>query len=216
LIRVSISYELCEFIGALIGDGNLWTDGSRYRIELTGDPILDERYLMYLSDLAFKVFGKKPYALKVREKGIRFRLQDKQAFELLTKLGMPVGEGKARHIYIPNTIEKKGWHYIKWVLRGIVDTDGTLFFSKKTYKEIVYPTIEIRTYSRRLGIQIDRLLKQKGFRSRLRGSRSRGFHVGLYGSNMLYKWINEIGFSNERHINKYLSRGDSLLSVLPQ
>jgi hypothetical protein len=169
-----------------------------------------------MSDLAFKVFGKKPYALKIRERGIRFRLQDKQAFELLTKLDIPVGEGKARHVRIPDIIEKKGWRYVRWVLRGIVDTDGTLFFSKKTYEKIVYPTIEIRTYSRYLGMQIDRLLKRKGFRSRLRGNSLRGFHVGLYGSNMLQKWISEIGFSNERHINKYLSRRDSLLSMLPQ
>jgi hypothetical protein len=44
-----ISRELCEFVGAIIGNGNLWTDGSRFRVEVTGDPNLDLSYFAYLS-----------------------------------------------------------------------------------------------------------------------------------------------------------------------
>jgi len=150
------------------------------------------------------VFGKRPYQLKIRQHGLRFRLQDKKAFKRLTDLGIPWGNGKARNVIIPQCIEKLGWNQIRWVLRGIFDTDGTLFFSKKTYKNTIYPTLEIRTYSKALGKQVDRLLTKKGFRSRLRGNDFRGFHIGLYGYNMLYKWVGEIGFSNYRHTNKYL------------
>jgi hypothetical protein len=66
----------------------------------------------------------------------------------------------------------------------------------------VYPTIEIRTYSRNLASQITEILRQNGFRARPRGNEEKGFHVALYGCRMLDKWMKEIGFSNARHINK--------------
>lgn len=75
-----VSRELCEFIGAIIGDGNLWTDGSRHRIELTGDPVLDKRYFDYLSTLVYSLFKKKPYTIRVHQRGLRLRLQSKDAF----------------------------------------------------------------------------------------------------------------------------------------
>ncbi len=69
-----------------------------------------------------------------------------------------------RSVEIPKLIIEKGWDYSKWTIRGIMDTDGTLFFSKKTYKQPIYPTLEIRTHSIRLASQItedqgNRLLK---------------------------------------------------------
>ena len=201
-MKVIISQNLCEFIGAIIGDGNLWTDGSRYRIELTGDPKLDREYYMYLSKIAFQLFEKEPYQLKVRERGLRFRLQSKKAFNVLTILGIPVGKEKSHTIEIPTQIIERGWNYVKWTIRGIADTDGTLFFSRKTYKLPVYPTIEIRTYSRNLASQITEVLGQNGFRTRPRGNEKIGFHVALYGFRMLGKWMKEIGFSNARHINR--------------
>jgi len=189
-------------VGAVIDDGNLWTDGSRYRIELTGDPRLDWEYYHYLLDKVFHLFGKRPYPLRIRRKGLRFRLQSKHAFQALTKLGIPVGEGKAHKVEIPKQILEKEWSYAKWTIRGIMDTDGTLFFSKKTYKLPIYPTLEIRTYSRNLASQITEILRQNGFRARPRGNEERGFHVALYGVKMLEKWIKEIGFSNSRHTNR--------------
>jgi hypothetical protein len=69
-----ISPMLCEFVGAIIGNGNLWTDGSRYRVELTGDPKLDLEYFNYLSSISKSLFAKKPYALRIHERGLRLRL----------------------------------------------------------------------------------------------------------------------------------------------
>jgi hypothetical protein len=95
---IEISRELCEFAGAIIGDGNLWTDGSRYRVELTGKPELDREYYGYLSTISNSLFKKKPYPLRVRQRGLRWRLQSKDAYVLLSKLGLPVGEGKSHKV----------------------------------------------------------------------------------------------------------------------
>lgn len=129
---IEISPELCEFAGAVIGNGNLWTDGSRYRIEITGHPQLDKEYFNHLSKIAYRLFKKKSYPLRVRQRGLRWRLQSKDAFNVLVRLGLPVGEGKSRKVTIPELILQKKWDSLKWTIRGIMDTDGTLFFSKKT------------------------------------------------------------------------------------
>ncbi len=92
-----------EFVGAIIGDGNLWTDGSRYRIELTGDPILDRSYFNYLKGISYKLFAKEPYNFRVRYGGLRFRLQSHNAFVIFLRLGMKSGK-KARTVGIPEKI----------------------------------------------------------------------------------------------------------------
>jgi hypothetical protein len=129
---------------------------------------------------------------------------------MLTRLGMLSGKKKSHEVCIPDQIVKKGWNFVKWTIRGIMDTDGTLFFSKKTYKFPVYPTIEIRTYSRKLALQITNILEKKGFRVKLRGSNKMGYHVSLYGMKMLKKWMKEIGFSNPKHIDKLLQSSKNL------
>jgi hypothetical protein len=83
-----------------------------------------------------------------------------------------------------------------------MDTDGTLFFSKKTYPRAIYPTIELGTCNEELAKQLQMLLAANGFRVRMRGNQKMGFHVALYGSKMLKKWADEIGFSNSKHSNK--------------
>jgi hypothetical protein len=128
---MEISTELCEFVGAIIGNGNLWTDGSRYRVELTGDPKLEVEYFKHFSAFSNDLFGKKPYALRIHERGLRWRLQSKEAYIMLQTLGVLAGNGKSHKVTIPDLILKKGWAYSKWTVRGIMDTDGTLFFSKK-------------------------------------------------------------------------------------
>lgn len=203
---IETSPELCEFAGAIIGNGNLWTDGSRYRIEITGHPQLDKEYFDHLSKIAYRLFKKKPYPLRVRQRGLRWRLQSKDAYSLLLELGLPAGKEKSHKVTIPNIIMKKEWDFAKWTMRGIMDTDGTLFFSKKTYDNPIYPTIEIRTCSKMLANQMTTILQRNGFRARFRGNKVEGYHVALYGSKMLKRWIKEIGFSNPKHMNKIQAR----------
>jgi hypothetical protein len=137
---------------------------------------------------------------------LRLRLQSKHAYEILSALGIPQGVGKSHKVTIPDLILIEKWELKKWAIRGIMDTDGTLFFSKKTYDKPIYPTIEIRTCSRKLADQLEEVLLNHNFKVRKRGNNAEGFHVALYGKEMLEKWIEEIGFSNSKHANKIAFR----------
>ncbi|MDE1868919.1 MAG: hypothetical protein KGH60_03070 [Candidatus Micrarchaeota archaeon] len=220
---MEITEELCEVVGTVIGDGNLWTDGKRYRVDMTGHPDLDMDYFKHLSSRFYTLFGKMPYAIHVREhkKGrwLHMRLQHKVAFDTFVGLGIHAGYGKAKHVAIPKRILKAGWRYSKYTLRGIMDTDGTVFFSKKTYKAAIYPTLEIGTISKGLSAQINGLLLEHGFRARARvfqrGRYNPEYKTALYGYGMLKKWMDEIGFSNNRHINKLVSH-NLIQPIVPQ
>ena len=216
---MEITEELCELVGAIIGDGNIWTDGSRSRIEMTGNPYLDKEYFERLAGLEQLVFGKRPSDAVVRSGALRLYLRYKPAFLVLKDLGLHIGKGKALNVTIPKPILAKGWRYVKWVIRGVVDTDGTVFFSKKTYDSAVYPTMEISTISNNLAAQINDELLLHDFRVRTRVFKKGRYYpehkIALYGRKMLNKWIVEIGFSNNRHINKLISH-NLIHSTTPQ
>lgn len=96
----------------------------------------------------------------------------------------------------------ENWNLAKWTIRGIMDTDGTVFVSKKPGIE-KYPTMEITTTSRLLAEQLRKLLLEQGFRvGNIRESLSKmskriAYRVPLYGKGNIRKWLKEIGFSNE-------------------
>jgi len=119
---------------------------------------------------------------------------------LINDMKMFHGKGKCQHITIPQEIYKN-WNLAKHAIRGIADTDGSIFVSKKPGIE-KYPSIEITTTSVNLANQLKEILIKIGFRITLReGKRKqpRGlipYRIGLYGKRNLKKWMEEIGFSN--------------------
>lgn len=69
--------------------------------------------------------------------------------------------------------------------------------------------MEITTCGEKLAHQIAELLIRQNFRARLRVHTRAGFNpefkVALYGHMMISKWLNDIGLSNKKHINKLVA-----------
>lgn len=196
-----------EFIGAIIGDGNLWTDGRHYRVELTGDPNLDEKYYDYLKKIIRREFKETP-SCKIRQRGLRLRICSKDLFNYLTKdMNLPSGSDKGKKVKIPEKITNSTWSIKSKCIRGITDTDGSFFFSKKAYRED-YPTIEITTTSQMLSKQLKEILEKQEFRLGLRKWEHQRkkwntrYVISINGDEMIGKWMEKIGFSNQRHYKK--------------
>lgn len=198
--------EIAELVGAIIGDGNLWTDGRHYRVELTGDPKLDVIYYQYLAKIIVKEFNENP-RFKVRQRGLRLRVCSKIFFKFLAvKLGIPVGSGKAKSVKIPREIVSSSWSTTSKCIRGISDSDGSFFLCNKGYRND-YPTIEITTTSKHLAQQLEKILTGKDFRVGFSSWNPLGewnirYVISINGDEMLKKWVREIGFSNPRHYRK--------------
>ena len=203
--------KLSELIGVIIGDGNIHYNSKtrKYFFEITGDPKLERDYFEYVRTLISSLLDKNP-KIYVRDRGLRIRVYSKEFVEfLINKLNMPYGEGKCEKVEIPELIYSQDWGILKYCIRGITDTDGSLFVSKKPGIE-KYPGIEISTTSKNLSLQLRKIISQKyriGFREFKKDNYRRRYILSINGNIMVDKWIKDIGFSNKRKL-KVWERGD--------
>ena len=203
---MKLTAEVAEFIGILIGDGYIYTNKNKYIIGFTGNPITDKEYYKYLKKLIEKSC-QKTVKVTLRERGLRIAFGSKKISQfLINELRIIHGSNKSENIIIPEIIVKD-WNLLKYTIRGIVDTDGSVFVAKKPGVS-AYPSIEITTSSLRLAFQLKDILEIHGFRvakiwkykSKL--SRRITYKVALNGFKNLEKWIKEIGFSNPHKLGK--------------
>jgi hypothetical protein len=146
---------------------------------------------------------KKVVKIKFRAGGLRIVFNSKEICEfLINELGMFHGKGKCWNVTIPQEIYED-WNLAKHTIRGIADTDGSVFVSKKPGIE-KYPCIEITTTSKNIVNQIKTLLSKNGFRVTTRTDKRKNpnpnalpcYRISLNGQKNLKKWIEEISFTN--------------------
>tara|TARA_Y100000310_G_scaffold1020_1_gene1447 strand:+ start:38710 stop:39339 length:630 start_codon:yes stop_codon:yes gene_type:complete len=207
---MKISRELAELVGIIIGDGNIYYNSQlkKYYFEITGNPALEKNYYEYVSDLVYEITSKRP-TIRINGRGLRLRLYSKSFVEFLIKtLKLPYGKIKGTTIQIPEAVLSQNWDTLKFCIRGITDTDGSLFLAKKTHKKD-YPCIEISTTSKNLAYQLKNILTERyriGFRKFSPVSFRDKYIISANGEKMVNQWIEDIGFSNKYKPGKYGSR----------
>lgn len=197
---MEINERTAELVGAIIGDGYIYCKNNKYQIGIVGNPITDKEYFEKLKELIFLEWKKEVQA-KFRFRGLRMVFNSKEVCEfLINDLKMPHGKGKGEKVIIPEII-LNDLNLVKYTIRGIADTDGSVFVSKKPGIE-KYPSIEITTTSINLANQLKEILTKMNFRVSLRIGKRKNmigltpYRIGLYGKWNLKKWMEEIGFSN--------------------
>lgn len=199
--------DIYELIGIIIGDGHILhnPEKNQYRLEIYGNANDDWKYYYKIADFIEKFIGRRP---NIRRKSAKEKnslvlsTHNKELVNyLINELGLPYGN-KTYTIKIPKKF--LNWRYSKHIIRGIFETDGSLYFSKsKVIKYPSYPRIEIKTVSSKLAFQLFNLLKERNFNIQIMKTRYKSFKIYLSGEIMLNKWIKEIGFSNVSTITKY-------------
>ncbi|MEK6840450.1 MAG: LAGLIDADG family homing endonuclease [Nanoarchaeota archaeon] len=197
---MKITPGISEIVGIYIGDGHIHRERNKFQIGFTGNPRTDIELFEKLKKLIKEEFGKE-VTFKVRGNGLRMVFRSKEISNILiNELGLTYGRGKSERVTIPDQIINDQ-DLAKYAVRGIMDTDGTVFVSKKPRVE-KYPTMEITTTSSILAGQLREILLKKGFRvGNIRKSISKlgklpAYRVPLYGKENIRKWLREIGFSN--------------------
>jgi DNA-binding transcriptional regulator WhiA len=194
-----------QFIGIMIGDGCLlyYPKHRIYGIEITGNAV--EEVDFYNS---IKQFLKLNFNVNVRVyirkyhngKAIKLICYNKKLADWLKEYGITCN--KTFSTKIPENLTD--WRYSKFIIKGIFQTDGCLYFSKsKKCKYPTYPRIEICTASLTLAKQIVSILNNNGFSARSYINKNT-ITIYLSGERMLQKWITEIGFSTNKNQSKYL------------
>lgn len=193
-----LNEKLAELTGIIIGDGCLFR--KQNLIMISGNIEEDDKYYKDISNFIFRIIGKQP-TIKVHQRALRLIVRNKDFFNFFYEyLGMIYNGDKTYNVVIPSKI-LKNMNFTKACLRGIADTDGSIFTSNKPGSP-GYPSIEITTVSKNLAFQIKNILKNFGFRVTLRwydpknDIQVRTYKVGLNGWGMLRKWYTDIGFTH--------------------
>lgn len=211
-IPSKMSSDLAEEIGMHIGDGCLrfgkYKKCTAYSYEFTSGTDEEDYCLNYAMPLFYKLYSLKPSVVRAKHNNsIRLCYKSKRLFEFKKSLGLPVG--KKDYVEIPECVLNS--KYVFDCIRGLFDTDGCLHFQKKHKTVNYYPRLDITNKSEKLILQLDEILGGNGFTTSMilnteryatNGTKCINSRIFLYGKNNLKKWLDLIGFSNPKNINK--------------
>ncbi len=208
-IPTRLSPELAEETGLHIGDGTMNFYKNRNRLmgsyALRGHIIDDKNHYQ----TRIKKLYKKIYDLDISLREMPstgcfgFQKWSDDIVNFKSKiLKLPLG--KKLNIQIPKQFMNK---YSTDLIRGIFDTDGTVYLENKNNK--LYPRIIISNISNKLILQISKILKRENINStnyitkRTQKNWNDLTILEVRGTKMLFKWFKLIKSNNQKHIDKY-------------
>lgn len=192
-----------EFYGNILGDGWLsnFNSGNKkvWLIGMCGNLSEDKELMKNYMFIIEKIFNRKR---KVREKKesnvIELVFSHKHLLKYMNeKLKFPIGQKE--NLYIHKSVTSLGFGKIKYVIKGIFDTDGTFYLQRNRKGIPSFPVIAIHMNELKLIKQIGEVLTGEDFKVNYSDN---GKMIRIHGREQLQKWMNEIGSSNPKHTNK--------------
>lgn len=193
--------KFLEMYGALIGDGWLCNPqkNNKWVVGICGNLKLDKEYILYCRNILTHITERKGYLFeKPKNNVIEFRFQHKRFFKILNEeLNFPVG--LKENLKIPYQLYSLRYDKLKFIIRGIFDTDGSFYIGKTSKGMRTCPCISLHMKEPVLLKQIADILKKERFSFYFDEPNNQ---IKLRGKKQLEKWMKEIGFSNPKHLNK--------------
>jgi hypothetical protein len=215
MIKVTIP----EFLGWYVGDGCI-SVGRYYEFTLTGDIIEEfEFYKKTVIPSFNKLFFNelcKPVTLKEYKSNsvCGIYLFDKKFVNLIIKK-FKLNPGKKINISVPFIIKTKK-DKIEFI-RGLFDTDGSIYFGKSyfkpkkisfCYKYHYKPKIKISLISKKIIETVHIFLEELNIKSKLQKPYQNKINENIIYSLVLdtdeaiFRYLNKIGFRNPKHLTK--------------
>lgn len=211
ILPTQLSEALAEETGIHIGDGSmsLSRSGGKNHWEYVHSTHLldDKEHSLYVKKLMKKLYNLEPYE-KIQKTCMMLVYTRRDLVLFKKKLGLPMG--KKNDIRIPNWILNNEC-FMKTCVRGIVDTDGCLRFRKPFKGKLqTYPELKVTNKSKILIEQLKDIFNVFGLTSSIYKEKISErkpnpiYNLNLCGVKNLNKYVVQIGFSNNKHLNKYL------------
>lgn len=201
--KISFDEKLSEFVGIVLGDGHvgLYKKGKKigvYCIRIAGDLKKDQDYhINYIKKLFQDLFNLRAKEVLRKKNNERFLdFYSKELVNLFIEMGIKPGNKIKNQSTIPKWIFSNK-SYLKVCLRGLIDTDGSIFrMSKKDYKLI---RINFTNHNITLLNDVRRAFLNLGFHpSKIINNRQ--FHISR--QKEIKRYVEEIGFKNLKHIQR--------------
>lgn len=190
------SWELSEFIGIMMGDGGI----SAYQATITLHHEDDQEYTSFVTKLIRRLFKITPSVYHLPKKSVNnIVVSRKELVEYLHALGLPVGNKVKQQFDIPEWI-KRNQKFSIACLRGLIDTDGSIFTHryKAKGKLYSYKKLSFTSASTPLLQSVHNLLRELGFHPRL-GTRD----VRLENTADMRLYFSIVGSHNPKHLRRY-------------
>lgn len=194
--KITESAKLAEFLGIMLGDGG--TTKTQIRISLNSRD--DRPYSQHVRQLMHELFSEFPSILNRRRNTLEIVLSGKELVEKLNKKGLVIGNKIEQGASVPNWVfKKRSW--ILGVLRGLFDTDGSIYLDKHTIKGQAYSSVcvALTSYSRNLLDDICKSLFLLGFSPTTSTKNS----VLVRKQNEVVKFFRKINPANKKHQKRF-------------
>lgn len=124
--------ELAELVGIILGDGSFYIDVDRYiyQLDIAFD-IRDKEYFTFVENLLVSTFSYKPYRkFERKSNGVHLRICKKELVLALLDISLGKAGNKIKNrVTIPTWIKTNNC-FLKACVRGLVDTDGCIYYLK--------------------------------------------------------------------------------------
>ncbi len=200
-LKVKPSAQLAELTGIILGDGGI----SNYQLRIYLNRKADQVFAQYVSKLLKTVFGEAGSRYEHPEENlIILNITGVDLIEQLSKWGLEKGNKVKRQIDFPEWINRSS-KYKKLCVRGLVDTDGCLFFHHHwtTSRGVKYKYRNLglcfTSASRKLINSVSKTLD--GFCVK-HSINHRGDRIFIYNLEMVKRYLKVFGSSNPRISDK--------------
>ena len=119
-----------EFMGIMLGDGNLYSKNYQHQLDVSLNPIDYPRYFSYVKNLMKILLNREIKISQHKGKGASLRVYSKEIVKALIDLGLMAGDKTKNQIRVPDFTFKKDSFVIR-CLKGLFDTDGTILVDNK-------------------------------------------------------------------------------------
>lgn len=199
-INQPLTEDICEFLGAFAGDGFTNKYNRHYFTGFAGDRRYDwDYYQTKIIPIAKKYFNIEKQTIREKDNSMWVTFHCKLLHELITgRFAMPAGE-KWNKVLVPLEIMEGKIEHKAAFVRGIFDSDGCVFFDKRTIYKEPYMRVDITMVNVPILTQLNQILNELSIESKVLGN---GKHLQITSKKDVRKFFEKIGSSNERHRTK--------------
>jgi DNA-binding XRE family transcriptional regulator len=191
------SNKLAEFFGILMGDGGI----SARQVVVTLHSETDRAFAQYYRRLAYQLFGVRPQLVKLKHaKAVHLVISRTDLVEWLHERGLPIGHKIKHGLDVPTWI-KNNPRYSRFCLRGLIDTDGSVFAHqyRSGGKRYSYKKLDFCSLSTPLLRSAYTIFQANGMKPCV----SRGKKLRLESQADMARYFRVIGSSNPKHLKRY-------------
>lgn len=206
IIKPNFDEDLSEFIGIILGDGNLhaYKKGKKvrtYMVRIAGHSEQDNDYLsIYVLNLSKKLFGVQPKIYKSKRSNAMYLIiHSKEIIDFMSNIGLMCGNKVLNQPTMPKWVREDNYMLMR-CLRGLIDTDGSIFRMSRRDNKLL--RISFKNYNSKLLRDVrDAFMKLEYSPSKIINNEV--FYLSK--QKDIKKYIKDIGFKNKKHIKRLQS-----------